>query len=211
MATKEDILEQIVEEYLIHQGYFVQHNIKFRPSEEHEDYNIQQDSVHSDIDVLAIHPKKKGFKRVMAVSCKSWQAGFSPQAKINAFNNNNEREMRGFRELFYAKWSEAFVDKIKELTDEKEFTHVVAVSRLQGARNLSDDEKKEIWEGYFAEYRPKKFSDNPCTIRTFEEMVTDVMKNLTRTLAPSEVGRLLQMFKAAKIPKIEDWVKRIGS
>jgi hypothetical protein len=29
VATKEDILEQIVEEYLSHKGYFVRHNIKF--------------------------------------------------------------------------------------------------------------------------------------------------------------------------------------
>ena len=35
MATKEDILEQIVEEYLIHQGYFVQHNLKFLPRRDH--------------------------------------------------------------------------------------------------------------------------------------------------------------------------------
>lgn len=31
MAAKEDILEQIVEEYLLHAGYFVRHNLKFRP------------------------------------------------------------------------------------------------------------------------------------------------------------------------------------
>jgi len=29
MAKKEDIPEQIVEEYLVHKGYFVQHNLKF--------------------------------------------------------------------------------------------------------------------------------------------------------------------------------------
>ena len=34
MATKEDILEQIVEEYLTHRGYFVRHNIKFKPRDE---------------------------------------------------------------------------------------------------------------------------------------------------------------------------------
>ncbi|WP_112875284.1 hypothetical protein [Paracoccus endophyticus] len=28
---KEDILEQIVAEYLSHRGYFVRHNVKFRP------------------------------------------------------------------------------------------------------------------------------------------------------------------------------------
>ncbi|ETX13347.1 hypothetical protein OCH239_10920 [Roseivivax halodurans JCM 10272] len=32
MAMKEDILEQIVEEYLIHRGYFVQHKLAGQPS-----------------------------------------------------------------------------------------------------------------------------------------------------------------------------------
>ena len=44
MATKEDILEQIVEEYLIHKGYFVQHNIKFLPSRDHPEFVLNKDS-----------------------------------------------------------------------------------------------------------------------------------------------------------------------
>ena len=44
MAQKEDILEQIVEEYLTHKGYFVRHNVKYRP----KTFNQTQ----SDIDVL---------------------------------------------------------------------------------------------------------------------------------------------------------------
>ena len=43
MATKEDILEQIVEEYLIHQGYFVRHNVKFLPSAQHADFITNQE------------------------------------------------------------------------------------------------------------------------------------------------------------------------
>lgn len=52
MATKEDILEQIVEEYLVHKGYFVQHNLKFLPRKDHPDYIQNKDSNHSDIDVI---------------------------------------------------------------------------------------------------------------------------------------------------------------
>ncbi len=77
MATKEDILEQIVEEYLVHKGYFVQHNIKFLPRKDHPDFVLNKDSNHSDIDVLAIHPRLSGPEAVMAVSCKSWQSGFN--------------------------------------------------------------------------------------------------------------------------------------
>lgn len=51
-ATKEDILEQIVEEYLVQKGYFVQHNIKFLPRKDHRDFVSNQDPNHSDIDVI---------------------------------------------------------------------------------------------------------------------------------------------------------------
>lgn len=63
MSQKEDILEQIVEEYLTHKGYFVQHNIKYRPDNEDPDYDPKKDSVHSDIDVLAYNPLETGPKK----------------------------------------------------------------------------------------------------------------------------------------------------
>ena len=66
MATKEDILEQIVEEYLLRKGYFVRHNVKFIPRKDHPDFILNQDSNHSDIDVLGYHPIKAGDERVLA-------------------------------------------------------------------------------------------------------------------------------------------------
>ncbi len=54
MATKEDILEQLVEDFLIHRGYFVRHNIKFLPRKSHPQFNVKLHSNHSDIDVLVI-------------------------------------------------------------------------------------------------------------------------------------------------------------
>ena len=68
MAQKEDILEQVVEEFLTHEGYFVQHNIKYRP----KDFK----QTPSDIDVLAVNPLLRGAKRVKVVNVKSWQGGF---------------------------------------------------------------------------------------------------------------------------------------
>ena len=64
MATKEDILEQIVETYLLHKGYFVRHNVRFWPSKEHPDYIKNRDSNHSDIDVIGYHPKKSGASKI---------------------------------------------------------------------------------------------------------------------------------------------------
>lgn len=88
MATKEDVLEQLVGEYIIHRGYFVQHNIKFLPRKNHPDFEPKKDSNHSDIDVLAYHPLLSGPKKVLAVSCKSWQSGFNPKTTVAAITEN---------------------------------------------------------------------------------------------------------------------------
>ena len=82
MATKEDILEQLVEEYLIHKGYFVRHNVKYLPRLNHPAFVRNKDSNHSDIDVLGLNPNQVGKDHVWAVSCKSWQAGFNPDAEL---------------------------------------------------------------------------------------------------------------------------------
>ena len=191
MATKEDILEQIVEEYLIHKGYFVQHNIKFRPREDHPDFIKKDDSSYSDIDVLAYHPKLRGPKRVFAVSCKSWQKGFGANYWITAINEGKEVNRReawkGYRELCKPKWSEAFIQAIKDATGSKQFTHVLAVAYIR------DD--KSVWENHapFSE----AIGGNPLRVITFEEMVTEIHQGLGTTLAATEVGRLLQMFNAA--------------
>lgn len=190
MATKEDILEQIVEEYLVHKGYFVQHNIKFLPRKDHPDYIKNQDSNHSDIDVLGYHPKKKGEQKVMAVSCKSWQKGFNPAAEIEAIEKDKtlrgRKAWKAFRELTKPKWSEAFLKAVKDTTGENRFTYVTAVTRCKG--------EKSIWENHIP-FR-NALGDNRVTILTFREMVDEIQAELTTTLAATEVGRMLQLFSA---------------
>jgi len=193
MATKEDILEQIVEEYLVHKGYFVQHNIKFLPRRDHPQFVSNQDSNHSDIDVIGFHPTLEGERKVVAVSCKSWQMGFNPASEIHAIVNEKVRRGRqawqAFRELCSPKWSEGFVAAVKQATGTDRFTHMTAVAKLVG--------DKAVWENH----RPfrEALGGNPVTIITFREMVNDIQGKLTRTLAGTEVGRMLQMFHAAGI------------
>lgn len=107
MATKGDILEQIVEEHFLHRGYFVRHNIKFVPTRNHPEFVANQDSNHNYIDVLALHPLKDGPNRVIAVSCKSWQYGFNPAAEIRAIQSDatprRHEAWRGFPELVVPK------------------------------------------------------------------------------------------------------------
>ena len=87
----EDILEQILEDWLIHKGYFVQHNAKFRPRKDHPDYERNKDSNHSDIDVIGFHPKLEGNSKVLVVTCKSWQSGFNPSSELDAIKNDKIR------------------------------------------------------------------------------------------------------------------------
>ena len=140
MANKEDILEQIVEEYLIHKGYFVQHNIKFRPRKDHPDFVSNQDSNHSDIDVIGYHPKFEDERKVLVVSCKSWQGGFKPNATIDAIRKNKKvggREAwKAFRELTKHKWTEAFLKAVKDATGEERFTYVTAVTHLRTNKDV---------------------------------------------------------------------------
>jgi len=197
MATKEDILEQIVEEYLVHKGYFVQHNIKFLPRKDHPDFIPNQDSNHSDIDVIGYHPRIAGNEKVIVVSCKSWQSGFNPAAEIRAIESDSIRRGRkawqAFRELTVLKWSEGFVKAIHEATGSDQFTYVTAVARLIG--------DKAVWENH------QPFRDalqgNPLVILTFREMITEIQSKLTTTLASTEIGRMLQMFMAADM-KVKD-------
>lgn len=193
MATKEDILEQIVEEYLTHHGYFVQHNVKFLPRKDHPDFVRNQDSNHSDIDVVGFHPLKNGPDRVLAVSCKSWQSGFDPRAETLAIENQKTLRGRpawkGFRELTAPKWSEAFCSAILKLTGATQFTHVLAVARLRS--------EATAWETN--ERFREALGGNPLRILTVREMIDDIERDLGTTLAATEVGRLLQMFKAANL------------
>lgn len=69
---KEDILEQLVDDYLQLKGYFTIHNVKFRPAQDDAAYVTNQDTVHSDVDIVGFHPLLNGPDRVWVASCKSW-------------------------------------------------------------------------------------------------------------------------------------------
>ncbi len=105
------------------------------PRPDHPEYRAAEDSVPSDVDVVGYHPIKPGIERVV-VSCKSWQGGFDATAKVAELRGekkNPKRETwRHFRELWIPKWSEAFREAIFELTNQRSFAYLIAVTRLKG-------------------------------------------------------------------------------
>ena len=195
---KEDILEQLVDEYLQHKGYFTIHNVKFKPSKDHPDYSYKQDSVHSDIDVVGFNPTLSGPEKVLAVSCKSWQNGFDPINKIHQIENqkisSGREAWRGFRELTKDKWSAAFHDKIYEITNSKEFMYITAVTFLK-----SDSTEWENYKPFQASMR-----GNPIKVLTLNTMLDEIYPSIDQTLAASSVGRFVQLIKASK------WIEKKG-
>lgn len=193
MATKEDILEQLVEEYLLHQGYFVRHNVKFLPRRDHPDFISNQDSNHSDIDVIGYHPSRIGVDRVKVVSCKSWQGGFDPSAELRCISEGKvvrgRLAWKSFRELVVPKWSEAFLSAVESATGQREFTYVLAVTKVIGSR--------VPWESSAS--FSAALGGNPVRILDLREMLNEISPALSTTLAGTEVGRMLQLFKASGI------------
>lgn len=189
---KEDILEQLVDDYLQSLGYFTRHNIKFRPAKGAAGYDSKKDSNHSDIDVIGIHPLKEGADKVWVVSCKSWQAGFDIAAEIAAIENEKIRSGRDawkrFRELLVPRWSEAFVRAVNDTTGQTAFTYVTAVTFTKG--------RPHQWERY-AKFT-SALNSNPIRILTLQEILQHLDQDDSTTVAASAIGRTLQLMRAAK-------------
>ncbi len=194
---KEDVLEQIVDDFLQFKGYFTTHNVRFRPRPDHPDYEADQDRVPSDVDVVGIHPGRTDIERVIVVTCKSWQAGFNPRRKLEELRgearNPKRATWRHFRELWVPKWSEAFRHTITELTGAPAFAYRIAVTRLQG------DGDVEAWARAWAEDQTihENLAGSSFGFLTLEEMWGTMLAELRRTPAASEIGRLAQLLKAA--------------
>jgi len=187
MATKEDILEQIVEEYLIWQGYFVRHNLKFLPRPQNAN-----EGNHSDIDVVGINPTLRGHRRVKVVSCKSWQHGFSFEGELCAIRERRRRRGRdawkSVRELVHPRWAAGFMHAIEQATGSRKFTYVLAITRGVGDKRLweQDEEFIDMLEG------------NPIQVLTLRDIMSEMFDDdHSTTLAASEVGRLMQVLRAA--------------
>lgn len=191
---KEDILEQLVDEYLMHQGYFTMHNVKFKPPTSDPDFIGNQDSVASDIDVIAIHPRKEGVDRVIVVSCKSWQEGFDPNACIEHIVNQKKYAgrdaWRGFRELCSPKWSRAFMAAVESVAGTRSFTYWTAVTSIRKNRT------KAVWEDN-PSFRAA-IEGNPIRLVAFSDMLDDVWAQLSTTPAATELGRMIQLMKASR-------------
>jgi hypothetical protein len=192
---KEDILEQLVEDWLQSQGYFTRANVKFKPRIDHPDFRSGRDSVASDIDVVGWHPKRTGVDAVFVVSCKSWQDGFSIRDMTNALLKSrdkligNKEAWKHFRELVEPRWTEALLQAVEEKTGQRVFTYITAVTRLH------DPERRILWEEN-ADFKAA-LGANPIKIITLAEMLQSIFSQLGTSVESSQFSRTLQLIKAA--------------
>ena len=187
---KEDILEQIAADYLNLRGYFTRTNVKYRPSDSDPEWNSTEDCVNSDIDVIGLNPLKASPTRVVAISCKSWQDGFSAEWEINHLRRivGGRERWKVYRELASPKWGRAFRDKVRELTGEKTFEHWIVCTRFD------DPENERVW----TQNRDFRRNLTPhLRIVPLDRIFRETADQLGTTVANSELGRLIQLLKAA--------------
>jgi hypothetical protein len=210
---KEDILEQIIEDYYVgEEGWFVKHNLKYRPMLSASGHISNKDSVHSDIDILAFNAKSRGIDKVHVISCKSWQGGFKLSHWLPLLEGNAKRtnDWKKFRELVEDKWTDAFLKAIEDETGSKDFTYVIAVTKLKGTEaDITAFEQCQKVISYF-EKRNVKIK---IEFRTLEELIKNLLERQEKkeTNAPeaTDFGRTLQLIKAAGLEiKMSENTKR---
>ena len=190
-----DVLEQITDDYLQRRGYFTRLNVRFRPSKTDPDYVALEDNQGSDIDVLAVDPKRdlEDPRRVLAVSCKSNQVGFSLDAWLNAVHQNRRYNgklaWKHVRELWSPKWARAHAARVDELTGARRYTFVLVVA-------TGNEPTDRVLED---ETVAKCLGENDLEVLTLATMWDDLRTGTTQTVEPSDIGRLAQMLNAAGV------------
>lgn len=199
---KEDVLEQVVDDYLRLAGYFTRANIRYKPASVHPEYVAKQDSVASDIDVLGVNPLVNGAGRVWAVSCKSWQDGMAPMKVLNALQTGklagNKRPIwRYYREVGSGKWNAAFRERVEQLTGAQTFRFSIAVTRLALPGGMTADEAVQAWRD--DAQIGQCLSGIEFSFLPLADMWAELLQQMTTTPEPSEMGRLAQVLRAAGV------------
>ena len=178
-----------MEDYLQADGYFARTNVKYRPAATDPDFVTGDDSNHSDIDVLGLHPGRADPDRVVVVNCKSWVSGFDVNAILDELRHDKIRSgqpvWKKFREVAKPKWARALVSHVHQITGADRFTHLVAVTLLKGSR-----ESWQAFEGFAPDV-----AHIPKGILTLEEMLNTLWPRIESASETRNLGRTLQLIK----------------
>lgn len=199
---KEDILEELVDGYLLRQpAVFTKHNVKYRPDQTNiSKANKKKFSVHSDIDVLGVNAITK---EVFAVSCKSWQNGMNLKNYLSLLTDSTKQDTiksgrqvwKTFRELCHPVWAKAFREKVYAETGSKSFTYIIAVTKLVNSQMVEAFTTNPYFLSQLSgdgEYEVN------IQLLTLSEMISAINDERdSTTVEATEIGRFLQLVAAA--------------
>jgi hypothetical protein len=170
--------------------------VRFGPALDDVGYSAREHNQQSDLDVLAISPTERGAHKVLAVSCKAMQGGFSPNRWLLAADAgkvyNGKPARKHLRELWDPIWAAALHARVKSLTGAEVFTYVLAVTRV-GPGGSTDTSAWSAHPTVGANLR-----GNPCEVLTFARMWSELRAEINEQIEPSHVGRLAQLVKASE-------------
>lgn len=210
---KEDILEQMVEDWFIPKpGRFIKHNIKYRPEKINENSKDKNKyAVHSDIDLLGIdlNHSKDSTDRVFVFNCKSWQGGLDFKklskkvakglelSKPNIYGVDVDG-WKKYKEFIDLNWCNALIDTVEEQTNQRNFTYMFAVTK-----GSHDDEMMKNNEKLTSNFKLSK-ANFEIKVITIKDLYNDFIKRILekKTKSTPEVtnlGRMIQLFFAAGI------------
>jgi hypothetical protein len=111
----------------------------------------------------------------------------APNTEIAATRARPTMSAEAVWELWMYRWAAGFRDKIEEINGENAFAYYLAVTSLQrdASARTTDATIRECLGG------------NPLRFLTLERSWGAVLQAVTTTPAPSEMGRLAQLLKAA--------------
>ncbi len=109
-----------------------------------------------------------------------------------------------FRELTEEKWAKAFRDKIFDETKSKCFIYFIAITKFKGVINEQTKEDFEKCESFINKLSGNGEFDVEIKFLTLEEIMKQVLENeLNTTIEATEIGRFLQLIKAAGLDVIK--------
>jgi hypothetical protein len=197
-----DIFEHLVEDYYVSRvGWFVKHNRKYRLLSN----NSKGVGSFSDIDIIAINEKINGKKpdRVHVISCKSWQDGFGVNDWLEIFKgkktSKGSANRKAFREVIIDKWIKAFLETLEQETKQRDFIYKIAVIKI---KKRGYDKKDMICEIINKRFK-KRNINMKMEFLTLDDIIKDMKErieiNKTKTIEPTDTGRIMQIFSSANI------------
>jgi hypothetical protein len=201
---KEDILEQIGSDWLLSiPGTFVKTNLKYRPSDKSKNFIRNQDQIHSDIDLISINTKE--LDTIKVFNCKSWLDGFDFGQFYTKLSTDEGRQSKfagkpiwkHFRELTSEKWTNAFIERLlAENPNAKQIEYCVLCVKAKNEHMVSKWIDLPVIKEVFLN---KKLRLNNIRCVELKTALDEIKPAAHGVIENSDIGRTLQLLKAAKI------------